>query len=127
MVRKAFDVYAVLFSFCFYVINDEEGDIGCGVKSYVEEVDEDHTAPDRKLASDKSADRGSDGRKKKGIHFEKHIVGAYPREIDRVSHYRHEKRGNSGEEEVKRLLGTLEGVVSRYEHDESAEDQCAMV
>lgn len=48
----------VLFCFsCFYVIDNEVRNVGCGVKNEIEYVNQDYATPNGKLASDKSADR----------------------------------------------------------------------
>ena len=78
----------VLFCFsCFYVVDDEVGDIRCGVKNEIEYVNQDYATPNGKLASDKSADRRFNGGEEEGVHFEEHVVGIDPREVNKVSNY----------------------------------------
>ena len=97
------------------------------MKNEVEYVNEDYATPYGKLASDNSTDYRLDRGEKEGVHFKEHVVGVDPREIDQVGYYRHNQRGNGREEKVDRLASALEGVVSRYKHNERTENNCAVV
>ena len=71
--------------------------------------------------------RRADGRKEKGIQLEKHIIGIDLGKVYGVGNDGDSQRRNGGQEKLPCLCKSFIGMIARFQHDERAENDGAVV